>query len=314
MQRIKGKRIGITGGSGNIGSNIAKALEKDNYVRIIDVVEPSQEAGLKKIDFFKCNIADENQCMNALKDIEVLFHEAALTNGCVSMTKPHEYFDINVMGTINLLEASVKNNIEKLIFASTCSVFGKDANSPIGEDQNPNPLSYYGVTKLICEKYINAYHKKFAIPSIILRYFRVHTPTAVDVIGLFIRKLLKGENLTIFGDGKITFDVVNVEDVVQANLLSLSEDIDFDIFHIGSGTGMNLNEISHTIAENLNLELSDQQIDYKPIDFNGRDDNANYDPEIQIADIDKAKKVLGYSPRFSVEQTIQSTIEFLKSN
>lgn len=221
----------VTGGAGFIGSHIARALLQDGWqVRILDDFSSGKMENLEPIrpdvELLQADLRDAKAVRNAVKDVQVIFHQAAFVSNPKSLLEPAECYATNVSGTQNLLEAARQAGVERVVLASSSAVYGEPVRIPIAEDSALKPLSPYAASKAINETDAGMYTRSMGLGVAALRYFNVYGPNQspdsdyAAVIPQFIQDLLTGKTLTIHGDGLQTRDLVFVEDVVQANLLA----------------------------------------------------------------------------------------------
>lgn len=260
----------VTGGAGFIGSNVAKLLLDSNYsVRIIDDLSTGNVENIKpymnKIEFMQGDIKDFHIIREAMKDIDVVFHLAASVGRQRSIDNPQLDSETNLIGTINVLEAMRLNNVPKIVYSSSAAMFGELLTPTIDENHPQNADTPYGVSKLAAEKMILAYHKIYPqINAVCLRYFNIYgVNQRFDVYGnvipIFAKRIFSNEPLIIYGDGNQTRDFVNVEDVARANYIaSLYEKT--DVFNVGSGSSITINELA-----NMMKELSEHDIEIQHV-------------------------------------------------
>jgi UDP-glucose 4-epimerase len=219
----------ITGGAGFIGSHIAHALLDQNAeVRILDNFSSGKHENLKglDLDLIEGDLRDPNKVADSVKGIDIIFHEAAFVSVPESMEKPQECFDVNVTGTSLLFEAARKAGVKRIVIASSAAVYGDSTAMPLVENTPLKQLSPYATSKRIDEMYAELYTNQFGLEVAALRYFNVYGPRQrpdsmyAAAVPIFIRRILDNKPVTIFGDGGQSRDLVNVRDVVQANLLA----------------------------------------------------------------------------------------------
>lgn len=219
----------ITGGAGFIGSHIVRTLlDQSANVCVFDNFSSGKRENLKGLDveIIEGDLRDEDKVNQAVKGVDIIFHEAAFVSVSESMEKPQECFDINITGTSILLEAARKAQVKRVVIASSAAVYGDSDAMPLVEDTPLSQLSPYAVSKRVDEIYAELYTRSFNLEVVALRYFNVYGPRQrpdsmyAAAVPIFIRRLLDNKPITIYGDGGQTRDLVNVRDVVQANLLA----------------------------------------------------------------------------------------------
>ena len=229
---MEGKNIVVTGGAGFIGSNLVRSLTKGNKVIIIDDLSTGKLENIRdlidnqSIIFIEESITDLNLLNKTFKNVDYVFHQAAVPSVPKSLKDPIKSNYANVNSTLNVLVAARDNKVNKVIFASSSSVYGDTPNLPKREDMTPRPLSPYAVGKISSEYYCMVFSKIYNLPTICLRYFNVYgrrqdpSSNYAAVIPNFINKILNNKPLIIFGDGKQTRDFTYIEDVINANILA----------------------------------------------------------------------------------------------
>ncbi len=246
----------ITGGAGFIGSHLTDFLIGEGWqVRIVDDLSTGQQKNINsKAVFFKLSITDNIN--SAFEGADYVFHLAALPQVQFSIDEPQTTNSINTDGTLNVLETARQNKIKKVIFSSSCAVYGDQEILPIVETANINPKSPYGLQKYVGELYCRLYSSIYNLPTVCLRYFNVYGPRQRDtgayasVIATFLKQKKTGQALTIIGDGQQTRDFVHVRDVVRANLKAAINDkaVGGDSINIGSGQGYSVNQIAKLVG------------------------------------------------------------------
>jgi UDP-glucose 4-epimerase len=310
----KYQKILVTGGAGFIGSHIVdKLLENDFDVTVIDdlhtgsLANTSHHQGKKNFHFVEGDIRDINLIRKTLKNIDIVFHEAALANVTLSVKDPIPTNQINVEGTLNLLKASCDLNVKRFIFASSAAVYGNTESPQKKEDDHLNPTSPYGVSKLAAENYVRLFQKLYGLRTVSLRYFNVYGPRQrVDVhgsyggvISIFINRILKNMPPIIHGDGEQTRDFVYIDDVVEANMLAMNgENGTGEAFNIGTGKNTSISRVAEILKHIMNEEdLEDIHTEPRPTDI-----------KHGYADISKAKRILCYEPHFSMEEGLTELV------
>ena len=303
---MKKKKVLVTGGAGFIGSHLCEKLLENNYsVTVIDNLSVGKKKNIsKKVKFIKSNILNYKSCLLACRNIDIVVHLAAKVSIRNSVNTLDEDIKNNINGTINVLNASAKNNVKKFIFASSMAVY-KKSSKPFSETDDTEPLSPYGVSKLAAEKYIMLMSPKMNIKPVILRLFNTFgsrqtmTPY-VGVITIFINNIINRKICKIFGNGKQKRDFIYVGDVSNAILLTIkSKKSEGQIFNIGSGKVYSIKTIYKTIkkimkqGKSINVKKDTTELNYVS------------------ANIDKAKKMLGFKPQYTFEKKIREVARYI---
>jgi len=299
----------VTGGAGFIGSNLVLELVNQGYnVRVLDNFTTGNTNNLSevrnKIEIIKGDIRDIKLVRKSVKDIDYILHEAAEVSVQRSIEDPYTTNDVNVNGTLNILLAARDSNVKRIIYASSCAVYGDTKNLPIKENEKPNPLSIYALTKLIGEKYCDIFYRLYGLENVILRYFNVYGPRQspdspyAAVIPIFIKKLSNNEQPIIYGDGEQSRDFVFVKDVVQANILAMKkENIANEIFNISYGNNTTINQLFITLNKILGKDI-------KPKYGKARTGDIKH----SLGDITKAREILNYEPKYSLEDGLKEMV------
>ncbi|MHA1436471.1 MAG: SDR family oxidoreductase [Promethearchaeota archaeon] len=304
---FEGKKIIVTGAAGFIGSNLtdkllelgAKVIGIDNFFN--GRIENLEIALSKKnFEFHKGDIRDLNFLLDLFEDTDIIFHEAAFTSVPQSVKMPESCNDVNVNGVINILNAARKRDVEKLIFASSSSVYGDTPTLPKKEDMKRIPISPYGVSKLACEAYMQAFYHVYGIKTTSLRYFNVFGPRQRDspysgVIAIWLGRIIRNENLIVFGDGTQSRDFTYIKDVIEANLLAAEHDAKGEILNVAAGTPINLTDLAK-----LMLKITNKQ-DLKILYTDPRPGDILH----SFGDISKAKKLIKFQPKYNQEQGLR---------
>jgi UDP-glucose 4-epimerase len=294
----------VTGGAGFIGSNIVKKLvSKGNNVTVIDNLYTGKESNLEavkdKIIFLKDSILNIDLLEKEMKNIDGVFHQAALASVQDSFSKPDEYHNVNVNGTENILKIAKKNNF-KVVYASSSSVYGNPEKIPIKESDSKNPINPYAETKLKKEELAVKY-SKIGVKVIGLRYFNVfgngQSKEYAGVVKLFLERIQNKLPPKINGDGLQARDFVFVEDVANANIMAMESNVDHAFFNVGTNTNISVTELAHLMIKAANLDI-------KPI-FGAA---LKGDVKITIADISLIKKSLGWNPTITIEEWLKQKI------
>jgi UDP-glucose 4-epimerase len=300
----------ITGGAGFIGSNVAdRFISEGHDVIIVDNLITGKLKNINpKAKFHKIDIRDREGLENIFKEnkIDIINHHAAQMDVRKSVDDPIYDADVNILGSLNLLQLAVKYKIKRFIFASTGgAVYGEQDYFPADEGHPQNPLSPYGISKLALEKYLYFYKMTYSLNYTILRYANVYGPRQdphgeAGVVAIFAKKILKGEQPVINGDGGQTRDYTFVEDVVDANMLSVKKDIN-GIYNIGTGIETSVNEL-------CGIMLKSAGVNIKPVHGPAKMGE-------QRRSVISSKKInleFGWIPKYSLKDGISKTINFFK--
>ena len=304
----------VTGGAGFIGSNLCEAILKMGYkVRCLDNLSTGKQENVDlfindpNYEFIKGDITDFETCMKVCKDITYVLHEAAWGSVPRSIEMPLYYEKVNICGTLNMLEAARCNGVKKFVYASSSSVYGDSEKMPKEEGCEGSLLSPYALTKRVDEEYAKLYTKLYGLDTYGLRYFNVfgkrQSPDGVyaAVIPKFIKQLINNERPTINGDGNQSRDFTYIENVVEANLKACLADSDVagQTFNIAYGGREYLNDIYKYICIVLKKDI-------EPIYGKARLGDIRH----SNASIEKARKYLNYSPKYSFEDGIKIAIDW----
>jgi len=309
---MKEKNVIVTGGAGFIGSNLVRNLINKNNVIVIDDLSTGRLENIRnfietnKIEFIQGSITDFNLLKKVLKDIDYVFHEAAIPSVPRSIRDPITTSNVNINGTLNVLLAAKKCGVKKVIFASSSSVYGDIPTLPKQEKMISNPLSPYAIGKLTGEYFCNIFTKIYNLPTIALRYFNVYGPRQdpnseyAAVIPKFITKILDGIPPVIYGDGHQTRDFTFIDDVISANVLAVESD-STGVFNIANADRISINELALKIMRLCNKNLQIKYEKSRPGDI-----------KHSLADIAKAKEKLKFSPNFNLDYGLKETIQWFQ--
>lgn len=322
---LKGKKILVTGGAGFIGSHIVESLvEAGMKVIVYDNFTTGKLEYLKdvkdRIDIIKGDILDYKGLRKACKGIDLISHHAAQLEIFRCIEDPIVDLKINTFGTLNVLNAAREAKIEKLINASSVSVYGQAVKLPQDEEQPTNPNWAYGVSKLSAEKYCQIYNEQYGIPIISLRYGQVYgiREWFGRVLTVFIKRMMDNQSLVIFGKGNQVRDLVYVSDVVECHNICLKNDrIRNGIFNVGSGKGVTINQLAKIVLKVFN---SSSKIIYENPKEGELSRYVPYRKRIpcelkkMAMSIEKAKKILNWQPKISLEAGIRKTVDWVFKN
>jgi UDP-glucose 4-epimerase len=289
----------VTGGAGFIGSNVVKLLlESGHGVVALDNFSSGYRDNLASLPAARVvdgDVRDETALNDAMAGCEVVFHLAASVGNTRSIEHPIQDSEINVLGTLRVLEAARHHGVRKVVFSSSAGIFGELKTLPIREDHPVEPDTPYGASKLGAEKLCLAYAKLYPLECICLRYFNVYGVNQRydaygNVIPIFAYRALRGEPLTIYGDGEQTRDFVNVRDVALANYRAgLSRGVS-GAFNVASGTRVTINRLASMLAESSGLEVTIQHGPPRPGDVRH-----------SLADVSAARAAFGFDPTVTLE-------------
>ena len=308
-------KVLVTGGAGFIGSNLTEALlEKGHSVRVLDNFSTGKRENLifheayPSLEIIEGDICDPSVCQRAMKDIEYVFHQAALASVQRSVEDPLSSNAVNVGGTLNILFSARDAGVKKLIYASSSSIYGDTPTLPKKEDMPPNPLSPYALQKYVGEQYCRLFFQLYGLETISLRYFNIfgpkQDPTSIysAVIPKFIDALVKGHPPMIFGDGEQSRDFTYIDNVVQANLLAMSaEHLNGEVVNIACGKRTSLNQLLNILKGILGSKVS-------PVYQEPRKGDVKH----SLADISRGKKILNYDPKIGIEVGLRKTVEYFQ--
>ena len=321
-KKLSGKvkmKILVTGGAGFIGSNLVKhllGLDKVEKVRVLDNLATGSLKNIeefesqKKFELIQGDIRDYETCLQACDDIDAVSHQAALGSVPRSINDPLTTNNVNITGTLNLFTAAKEAGVKRVVYAASSSTYGDHPGLPKSEDKIGNPLSPYAVTKYVNELYARVYANVYGLELIGLRYFNVFGPKQnpqgayAAVIPLFIKSVLNNEPPLINGDGLHSRDFTFVENAVQANVLALfteSKEAINQVYNIAYGVQTSLNELFEMIKE---IGGSDLAPKYGP--------ERKGDVKHSLADISKAKNLLGYQPGFDIREGMKISFEWYR--
>ena len=295
----------VTGGAGFVGSNLVKLLvEKGHKITVIDNLHKGKKENLasiiNKIKFQKIDVRDYESLRKILKNVDGVFHQAALTVVQDSFSRPEEYFDVNVHGTENIFKLANENKF-KVVYASSSSVYGHKLETPITEDAERNPINPYGKTKLEDEYLVEKY-SKLNTEIIGLRYFNIfgkgQTIEYAGVITKFLDRINEGKSPIIFGNGSQIRDFIHVSDVARSNLMAMNSKSSNLIVNIGTGNAISILELANMIIDASGLKI-------EPIFAEALEG----DIKKSLADISQAKKYFNWEPKIELQDWLKEILK-----
>ncbi|MSR83324.1 MAG: SDR family oxidoreductase [Candidatus Latescibacteria bacterium] len=302
----------VTGGAGFIGSHLCRRLVAEGHaVRVLDNLSTGKRANLEgvEVDWAVGDLRDEALLAAALRGVEYVYHHAAIASVAVSVAQPLLEQEVNVVGTLRLLEAARQAGVRRLVFAASAAAYGNNPESPKREGMRPEPASPYGLSKVAGEYYCRIYSEIFGLETVCLRYFNVFGPRQdpaspySGVISLFVKRLLLGQPPIIQGDGEQSRDFVYVEDVVQANLRASQVDqARGEVYNIGCGCSTTIKELAGLLNQLLGTGLEPEFAPARPGDVRR-----------SLADISRACAGLGYAPAFTLTEGLARTLEWMRA-
>lgn len=301
----------VTGGAGFIGSNITQHLLAEGHsVTVLDNFLSGHRGNLDlfpEVNLIEGDVRDEEAVKRAMEGVEVVFHLAASVGNKRSIDHPIDDAEINVIGTLRVLEAARKAGARKVVFSSSAGIFGELMTLPIREDHRVEPDSPYGASKLGAEKACLAYSKLYPMETVCLRYFNVYGVNQRfdaygNVIPIFAHRLLQGEPIIIFGDGEQTRDFVNVRDVVQANYRAAMARGVSGAFNIASATRITINRLAQMMAQAGGIE---SKIEYAA--------PRQGDVRHSLADISLAREGFGFVPVVQLEEGLTEYMQWVST-
>jgi len=305
----------VTGGAGFIGSNIVEALLKEGkpIIKVIDNFITGKKKNLDpfldKIELIEGDIRDKGFMKKICTDVDIILHQAALRSVPRSVDDPVDTNEVNITGTLNVLIAAHECKVKRVVYASSSSAYGDAPVLPKKEDQKPEPISPYAVSKLTAEYYCQVFSKIYGLETVSLRYFNVFGPRQdplsqyAAVVPKFILAVLKGEPIVVHGDGKQSRDFTYIDNVVQANLkAAMAPGIAGQVFNVACQERHTVMDIAETVMKIIGREVE--------LEFTA---SRKGDVPHTLADISRANKAFGYQPGVGFAEGLSKTVEWFKT-
>ncbi len=313
----------ITGGAGFIGGHLAETfLESGHDVTVLDDLDPFYDIRLKQHTIERCrdvatasdgsyrlvegDVRETNTVRESMKDAEIVFHQAAQAGVRPSVENPRRYDEVNVDGTLNVLDCARSMDVERVVYASSSSVYGKPPYLPYDERLPTTPVSPYGASNLAGERYACAYSEVYDLSAVALRYFTVYGPRMRPnmAISNFVSRCVNGQSPVIYGDGSQTRDFTYIDDVVTANERLLTTDAaDGEALNIGSTDNIDIRTLAEEIKDLVAPEL---ELEYAP--------RHDADAEHTHAETTKANELLNYEPTYTIRDGVEAFVEWYRAN
>jgi len=304
-------RVLVTGGGGFIGSNLVRGLlERGDEVRVLDNFATGRRENLAGLDVHvvEGELRSYERVHNAVRGVEVVFHLGALGSVPRSVQDPLTSSAVNIEGTMNVLLAARDEDVRRVVYSSSSSVYGTRRDLPVTEDTPPDPISPYGVAKLAAERYCVSFTRVYeSFETVVLRYFNVFGPRQsrlsqyAAVIPLFVDAITRGEPVTIFGDGEQSRDFTYFENVVDATVRAAEvPEANGRMLNVSAGKPATVNELAESLGRILGRDVLRQHAAERPGDIRH-----------SWADITAAREVLGYEPRVELDDGLRRTVEYL---
>jgi UDP-glucose 4-epimerase len=315
-------QILVTGGAGFIGGHLAERFVREGHdVRALDAMHPYYDLGIKEhtvevcretaedggsYEFVEGDIRNVDLVADLVSDAEFVYHQAGRAGVRDSVADPRVYNEVNVDGTLNILDAARESGVERIVMSSSSSVYGKPQYLPYDEEHPTTPVSPYGASKLAAERYGCAYNEVYDLPFVALRYFTVYGPRMRPnmAISNFVSRCMNGEPPVIYGDGMQTRDFTYIEDVVEANLSLLETGAaDGQAVNVGSTDNIEIQELAAVVRDEIDPSLA--------FEFTER---FAADADHTHADTDRAEELLGYDPEHTIREGVAKFIEWYREN
>ena len=298
-------KIIVTGGSGFLGSHMIPALEAEGHTILnIDIREPKYVF----VETVIADILDTDKMKEVIRDADAVLHLAGLIEAGESVKDPQKFIDVNISGTVSVLEAMRENGINIILFSSSAAVYGEPQNIPIQEDDPTMPINPYGMTKLAMEGLISSYVKAHGMTGVALRYFNLYGPKEhhepeSHAMPRFIKQIYDGKEVTVYGSGEHQRDYIHVKDIADAHLKALHYAVkhqgEYHYFNLSTEKPSTVLEIAQAVEQAMGKEAKVSHLPERP-----------GDPLVLYASAQKAKEVLGWEAQVSLDEGIKETVEY----
>jgi nucleoside-diphosphate-sugar epimerase len=298
-------RIIVTGGSGFLGTHMIRALQiAGHQIKNIDI-KPSRDANVETVI---ANILDTKRMKEEIKDADAVFHFAGLIEAGESVKDPQSFVDVNISGTVSVLEAMKENGVKNILFSSSAAVYGEPQNIPIKEDDRTIPINPYGMTKLAMEGLISSYVTAFGFTGVALRYFNLYGPEEhhnpeSHALPRFIKQVYEGRDVTVYGSGEHQRDYIHVRDIVDAHMKALEYVLKnpgkYHYFNLSTQKPSTVLEIAREVEKVMGKEAKINHLAERP-----------GDPLILYASATKAHEVLDWQAEVSLEEGVKETVDY----
>jgi len=301
----------VTGGAGFIGSHLVDRLMREGYeITVLDNLSTGRIENVQhnlnnpRFNLIKGDVQNSRHVKRAIEDVDTVFHLAAFVNVPRSMENPMLADNVNVRGTLNLLRASLRRDMARFIYMSTCAVYGEARYLPLSEDHPTDPLSPYGISKLAAEQYCRVFNRAFDLKTVCLRCFNVYGPRQFRgsygaAITYFISRLKENEPPMIYGNGEQIRDFLHVEDAVEACMLSLTtENCTGQVINIGTGIKTTINQLVSLLTKIMRKDH------ITPVYAESRKGDIKH----SYAEISKAQKTLGFKSKVTLEKGLRKLL------
>lgn len=305
-------RVLVTGGAGFIGSHLCRRLVREGHeVRALDNLSSGRRDNLgdADVDLMVGDLRDPSTAGLAVQDAEIVLHHAAIASVQYSVEQPLDEQQVNVVGTLRLLEAARHAGVRRFVFAASAAAYGIDPTVPKREEMTALPVSPYGLSKVAGEHYCRVWSHVYGLETVCLRYFNIFGPRQdpaspySGVISIFARRMIDGVAPTIHGDGEQSRDFTCVDNVVAANLAAMAAPVAAgEVYNIGTGRGITVNELVASLNQILGSDLVPK---YGPSRVG--------DVRVSVADIGRARRDLGYDPRVGFEEGLRQTVDWMRA-